>query len=160
MEFRKMRRFKQEISRDECLDVLETEKRAVLSVNGDGGYPYGVPINYVLDRDSGKIYFHGAKSGHKLDAVKNNNKVCLTVCEQGEQREDWSYYARSVVVFGRIRIIDDIFESTLRVRAMARKYYPADAENEIEADISRNIGRMYMFEITPDHISGKLVHEK
>ncbi|MBQ1545964.1 MAG: pyridoxamine 5'-phosphate oxidase family protein [Clostridia bacterium] len=155
-----MRRFKQEISQDECTRLLETEKRAVLAVNGDGGYPYAMTINYYYDRDSGKIYFHGAKSGHKLDAIKNNNKICLTVCEQGQQRDDWSYYARSVIVFGKIRIIEDVFESTLRVRELAKKYYPADSESEIEESISRHIGQMYMFEISPEHISGKLVHEK
>ncbi len=160
MDFRKMRRFKQKLSPDECAEVLLKERRGVLCVNGEGGYPYGLPINYFYDQGSGKIYFHCAKEGHKLDAMKADSKVCFTVCEQGEQREDWSYYARSVIVFGRACLVDDMFEAISLVRRLAQKYYPEDAADEIEEDIGRNSPRMQMVKITPDHISGKLVHEK
>lgn len=155
-----MRRIKQQITEEECLGVLAKEKRGILAVNGDGGYPYAVPINFFCDTKTGRIYFHGAKSGHKLDAVKADDKVCFTVCEQGTQIEDWSYHARSVVIFGRIKIIEDHFEAIDYVRKMAHKYYPEGSDKEIERDIEKNGGRMLMFEIIPDHMTGKLVHEK
>ena len=65
--FRKMRRFKQQLSEEECLEILKTAKRGVLAVLGDEGYPYAVPLDFVYE--DGKIYFHCAKEGHKLDAI-------------------------------------------------------------------------------------------
>ena len=73
MEFRQMRRFKQAASQEECEAVLAAAPRGVLAVHGENGYPYGLPINYVYA--GGKIYFHCAKAGHKLDAVRANDKV-------------------------------------------------------------------------------------
>ena len=68
--FRKMRRFKQELSKEECMEILKNEPRGVLSVLGDDGYPYGMPVTHWYNEKNGKIYFHGAKSGHKIDAIK------------------------------------------------------------------------------------------
>jgi len=73
--FRKMRRFKQELSKEECMEILKNEPRGVLSVLGDDGYPYGMPVTHWYNEKNGKIYFHGAKSGHKIDAIKNCDKV-------------------------------------------------------------------------------------
>ena len=163
MEFRKMRRFKQELSREECFDILKAEKRGVLAVIGDGGYPYAVTVNYFLDEESGRIYFHSAKEGHKRDALNADDKACFTVCEQGEQREDWSYHTRSVVVFGRVRTVSDRAEAVSLVRRLAYKYYPTETEadrSSIEADIEKNSPRMDMLELIPEHITGKRVHEK
>ncbi len=162
MEFRKMRRFKQQLEYGECLEVLKNEKRGVLAVNGEGGYPYALTINYFIDEESGRIYFHSAKTGHKIDAVKADDRVCFTVCEQGEQREDWSYHTRSVIVFGRVRLIENYEEAVSLVRRLAYKYYPTDEQTklEIEEDIKKNAPRVQMIELTPEHITGKRVHEK
>ena len=56
-----MRRFKQQLSEEECLEILKTAKRGVLAVLGDEGYPYAVPLDFVYE--DGKIYFHCAKQG-------------------------------------------------------------------------------------------------
>ena len=77
--FREMRRFKQQLSEEECRHILKTEKRGVLAVNGDGGYPYTIPINYIYEEESGKIYFHGAKEGHKIDALLRDPKASFCV---------------------------------------------------------------------------------
>lgn len=79
--FRKMRRFTQQVSQDECIKILKDEKRAALSVIGENGYPYTVPINFYYDEAENKIYFHGAKQGHKIEAIQKCNKVCLTTVE-------------------------------------------------------------------------------
>lgn len=71
--FRKMRRYRQQLSQEETISILKSGKTAVLGVLGDDGYPYTVPINYVYA--DGKIYFHGAKSGHKIDAIKRCGRV-------------------------------------------------------------------------------------
>ena len=44
--FRELTRKAKAATREECLRLLETEKRGVLSVLGDDGYPSGVPINH------------------------------------------------------------------------------------------------------------------
>lgn len=74
--FRKMRRIKNEIAIEEAKALLKNNKRAAFSVNGDGGYPYTIPINFYYDEDENKIYFHSAKKGHKIDSIIKNDKVC------------------------------------------------------------------------------------
>ncbi len=88
--FRKMRRFKQQISDSECIEILKNTKRGVLSIIGDDGYPYGLPMNHWYCEEDGKIYFHGAKEGHKIDAVKACDKVSYCVYDEGYRREgEW-----------------------------------------------------------------------
>ena len=86
--FRKMRRFKQELSKEECMEILKNEPRGVLSVLGDDGYPYGMPVTHWYNEKNGKIYFHGAKSGHKIDAIKNCDKVSFCVYDKGYRKEN------------------------------------------------------------------------
>ncbi|MBP5603962.1 MAG: pyridoxamine 5'-phosphate oxidase family protein, partial [Ruminiclostridium sp.] len=106
-----------------CVRILDEEKRAVLSVNGDDGYPYAVPINFWYDSEADKIYFHCAKSGHKLDAMTRDDKVCFTVYNTGYQKEDWSYYVTSVIVFGRARVMTDEAVMREKIRKFGLKYY-------------------------------------
>ncbi len=154
--FREMRRFRQAVSRDECEKILREEKRAVLSVNGDDGYPYAVPINFLYD--DGKIYFHCAKAGHKLDAMLQDDKVCFTVHDSGYRKDDWSYYVTSVVVFGRARVMDDDTEMREKIKRFGMKYYPT--EQEVDEEIRKDAARVNFVEITIEHMTGKLVHEK
>ena len=67
--FRKMRRFKQQITDEQCIEVLMNAKRGVLSLIGEDGYPYGLPINQWYCEEDGKLYFHGAKEGHKIETI-------------------------------------------------------------------------------------------
>ncbi|MCC8151622.1 MAG: pyridoxamine 5'-phosphate oxidase family protein [Lachnospiraceae bacterium] len=106
--FRDMRRCKQLISDNECREILRSEKRGVLSVIGDDGYPYGVPINFYYDEDENILYFHGAKQGHKIDAIKNCGKVSFTTWNSGLQKDgDWAFYITSVIVMGTAELVDD-----------------------------------------------------
>ena len=156
--FRPMRRTKQEVSREECVRILTDEKRAVLSVNGDDGYPYGVPVNFWYDAEADRIYFHCAKSGHKLDAMTANDKVCFTVWNSGCQKEDWSYYVTSVIVFGRARVMTDETEMREKIRKFGMKYYPS--AEEVDEEIRKDFARVNFIEISIDHMTGKLMHEK
>lgn len=158
MMFRPMRRTKQEISREECIKLLTEEKRAVLSVIGDDGYPYGVPINFYYDPDTDKIYFHCAKAGHKLDAMLADDKVCFTVYNTGYHKDDWSYFVTSVIVFGRAKVMTD--ESLMRekIKLFGMKYYPT--AEEVDEEIRKDFARVNFIEISIDHMTGKLVHEK
>ena len=99
--FREMRRFKQQLSEEECLEVLRTEKRGAFAVIGEEGYPYATPLNFYYNDEDGKLYFHGALQGHRLDSIRENNKVCFTTWDQGYIEEgDWAYYVKSVIVRG------------------------------------------------------------
>lgn len=106
--FRKMRRFKQQITNEECIEILKAEPRGVLSVLGDDGYPYGVPLDHWHSEKDGKLYFHCAKEGHKLDAISNCDKASYCVMDKGYRKEgEWALNIKSVIVFGRIHIVID-----------------------------------------------------
>ncbi len=156
--FRPLRRFRQEAEKEECIKILTEEKRAVLAVNGDDGYPYAVPINFFYDSSNGRIYFHCAKTGHKLDAMLKDDKVCFTVYNTGYQKEDWSYYVTSVVVFGRARVMDNEDEKREKIRLFGMKYYPS--EPDVDEEIRKDFDRVNLIEITVEHMTGKHVHEK
>ncbi len=156
--FRKMRRFKQQISNEECIELLKNEKRGVLSVIGENGYPYGIPLNHFYDEKDGKLYFHGAKEGHKLDAIKACNKVCYTVFDKGYRREgEWALNVKSVVVFGEIALVSDAEKAKEICTELCRKF--TDDEEYLEYEIKNSLPRVQCLELTPQHITGKLVNE-
>ncbi len=158
--FREMRRFKQQVSDDECKKILTEENRGTFSVIGDNGYPYTIPINFYYDETDHKIYFHGAKEGHKVDAINQCNKVCFTTWNQGFKKEGhWEWNVTSVVVFGRVALVTDRTVIEDRLRKLAIKYYPT--EDEVEEEMSSSsANRVQMYAIEIEHMTGKLVNEK
>ena len=102
MEFREMRRKRQQLSDAECVGILENATSGTLALQGDGGYPYAVPISYV--HADGKLYFHSALKGHKVDAIRGCDKASFCVIEQDEVHgEEYTTYFRSVVADERSR---------------------------------------------------------
>ncbi|GMO03118.1 hypothetical protein LSA36186_13670 [Lachnoanaerobaculum sp. JCM 36186] len=83
MEFRAMRRLKQQLSKEECFEILRSAPRGVIAMNGENGYPYAVTINQYFDETEGRIYFHGALQGLKVDLLGKDNKVCFTTTDEG-----------------------------------------------------------------------------
>lgn len=157
--FRTMRRFKQAVSEVECKKILTEEKRGTFSVIGDDGYPYSLPINFYYDEKENRIYFHGAKQGHKVDAIKNCDKVCFTTWNTGFKKEGcWEWNVTSVIVFGRAKLIEDRQITEDRSRKLALKYYPT--KEEVEEEIALGIDRVQLFAIDIEHMTGKLVNEK
>lgn len=152
--FREMRRKKQALSQEECASVLFRGTSGVLALSGDDGYPYAVPISYVFDGK--RLYFHSAKSGHKLDAVRHNPKASFCVIDKDQVvPEAYTSYFRSVIVFGTIRIVEDEQEKYRAIEKLAVKYAPDDtAENRREA-IAREWTPLCMLEMTIDHLTGK-----
>ena len=61
--FRDLLRKKQQLSPEECKEILREEVRGVLAVNGDGGYPYAMPMNHYYNECDGCIYFHCGRTG-------------------------------------------------------------------------------------------------
>ena len=158
--FREMRRFQQQISEEECIRIIMEQPRGVLSVLGDDDYPYGIPLDHWYSEENGKLYFHCAQAGHKLDAVRKHDKVSYCVMDQGFRKEgDWALNISSVVVFGRMRIIDDT-EDDLRRRVapgLCRKFTDDDAF--LQKELTYALPRAAFMELTPEHMTGKLVNE-
>ena len=154
--FRKMRRVQQQLSEQECVDVLASAPRGVLAVHGEDGYPYAFPMNYIyLDE---KIYFHGAKAGHKLDALASDNRVSFCVMDEGfRKNEEWALNIKSVVIFGCVKKIDSSRENGEIVRQIGLKYYPT--AEDVEKEIHKAGTHVQILELSIDHMTGKLVNE-
>lgn len=151
---REMRRKKQLLSHDECINVLLKGTSGVLAVLGDDDYPYAVPMSYVYDNE--KIYFHCAKVGHKLDAIKNHSKVSFCVIDQDHiVPEEYTTYFRSVIVFGKARILTDRNEINQSIKILAKKYHPTDTKQHRDEMIDKEIQAMCMFVIEIDLMTGK-----
>ncbi|MBQ9802854.1 MAG: pyridoxamine 5'-phosphate oxidase family protein [Clostridia bacterium] len=156
--FRELVRKNRQVPQEECIDLLTKEKRGVLSVNGDNGYPYATPMNHIYHAEDGCIYFHCGKIGHRLDALKRSDKVSFCVFEQGYRNEgEWAYNVRSVVVFGRVEIIDDMNKIVCITTELCRKFTSDEAY--IRNEIANYGEATLLLKLTPEHICGKLVTE-
>jgi nitroimidazol reductase NimA-like FMN-containing flavoprotein (pyridoxamine 5'-phosphate oxidase superfamily) len=156
--FRELIRKDKELPFDECIKILTSEKRGVLSVLGDNGYPYGMPMNHFYNEDDGFIYFHCGNSGHRLDSLKNHNKVSFCVYDSGSQKENhWALNFNSVIIFGYIEIIEDktlIKEITTK---LSHKF--TQDENYIQTEIKSALHRTLLLKLNIEHICGKSVIE-
>ena len=156
--FRKMRRLKQQISEAECKEVLKNTKRGVLSLIGDDGYPYGIPIDHWFCEEDGKIYFHGAKEGHKIDAIKACDKVSYCVYDDGYRREgEWALNIKSVIIFGRISFVEEEEKAREVCTELVRKF--TDDEEYLKNELETAFPRVQCLVLEPEHMTGKLVNE-
>ena len=152
--FREMRRKRQALTREACEAVLCRRTCGVLALSGDDGYPYAVPISYVYDGE--RIYFHSARAGHKLDAVRREPKASFCVIDQDQiVPAEYTTYFRSVIAFGRIRVLEDEGEKRVAIEKLAGKYAPEDSPENRRQAIDREWKPLCMLEMTIDHLSGK-----
>lgn len=158
MMFREMRRKKQALSAVECIAILNRGSSGVLALAGDDNYPYAVPISYVFD--GSRIYFHCAKSGHKLDAIRRNGKASFCVIDQDQVvAQEYTTYFKSVIVFGSIRIVEDEQLKRTAIERLAVKYAPdADAAGR-SAAIAHAWERLCILELHIAHMTGKAAIE-
>ncbi len=156
--FRKMTRYRQQLDAAECVSILKKEKRGVLSLIGDGGYPYGVPINHFYCEEDGKIYFHSGMSGHKVDAIRACPKASFCVYDEGFRKEgEWALNIKSVIVFGKIEFIEDRSVIYGIAAKLSRKF--TDDEKYIARELEKSGPATLMFALVPEHITGKIVNE-
>lgn len=156
--FRELARKNKAISREECLTLLKNEPRGVLSVLGDDEYPYGMPMNHFYNEADGKIYFHCGKVGHRLDSLKNHDKVSFCVYDAGYRNEgEWALNVKSVIVFGRIKVVDDMARIVDISRALSHKF--TQDEEYISREIEKYAKGTLLLELTPEHMCGKMVTE-
>lgn len=151
--FREMRRKKQMLSKEETLEILNRNTSGVLSVMGDDGYPYGVPVSYVYDE--GRIYIHSAKSGHKADGVRNYPKACFTVIDMDRVvPEEYTTYFRSAIAFGKVGLVTEEEEKIKSLHLLGEKYNPGDEKGRMET-IRKSGSRTEVIVFKVEHLSGK-----
>lgn len=156
--FREITRKKQALSTEECIEILKSEPRGVLSLIGDEGYPYGVPMNYYYCEDDGHIYFHSGKSGHKIDAMRDCDKASFCVYDSGYRNEgEWALNIKSVIVFGKIHIVEDFDEAMDICRKLSYKF--TSDSDYIEKEVEQYGKNTLCFKLIPEHITGKRIKE-
>ncbi len=154
--FREMRRKKQALCMAECESILEKATSGVLATAGECGYPYAVPLSFRYDQANQKLYFHCAKSGHKLDAIQNNSKVSFCVIDRDDViPEKYTTHFKSVIVFGTIRIMDEEADVADAIEKLALKYAPNDTKANRRQYLAAYAAQMHMLELTAEHITGK-----
>lgn len=156
--FRELTRKKKQITNEECIEILKNEKRGVLSVLGDEGYPYGMPMNHFYNEKDGNIYFHSGKEGHRPDAIKKCDKVSFCVYDKGYINEgEWALNIKSVIVFGRIEVVEDLDKIIDITRKLSYKFTNDTAY--IENEIKLYADKTHLLKLTVEHMCGKLVAE-
>lgn len=151
--FRQMRRHRQQLSEEESIGILQNATAGTLALLGDNDYPYAVPISYVYD--GGRLYFHSALSGHKVNAIRKCDKASFCVIDQDEVHpEKYTTFFRSVIAFGRIRIIDDETEKLETARMLGNRYNP-NQEEALQEELQKSLSRMLMLRFDIEHLTGK-----
>ena len=152
--FREMRRNRQLLAPEECEAVLTGGTSGVLALSGDDDYPYAVPLSYAYV--DGKILFHCATAGHKMDAIARNSKASFCVIDADQViPEKYTTAYRSVIVFGKIRILTDDKEKKDAIEKLAIRFYPEDTAKGRNDEIERFYGRLCVLELSIDHMTGK-----
>ena len=156
-EFRPLARIRQQLPDDECVEILKNQKRGVLSINGENGYPYGMPLNHFYE--DGYLYFHGGRFGHKVDAMRKDKRASYCVYDEGYRNEgEWYLNIRSVIVFGQIEFIEDKEKIIEISRKLSYKF--TEDDRYIEEEIEKSLEKTLMFALKIEHMTGKIVKEK
>ena len=156
--FRILTRKKQKMTEKECIEVLANEKRGVLAVNGDDGYPYAMPMNHFYNESDGCIYFHCGKKGYRADCLERSNKVSFCVYDNGYRSNgQWALNVKSVIVFGTMEHVYD--EDMIRDITYRLSLKFTGDEQYIENEIKQSIKATVLLKLNVQNMCGKLVNE-
>ncbi|MBR5914613.1 MAG: pyridoxamine 5'-phosphate oxidase family protein [Selenomonadaceae bacterium] len=156
--FREMRRIKCKLSDETAEKILLEGFYGILALSGENNYPYAVPINYAYA--DGKIYFHSATTGHKIDAIKNNPKASFCVVDKHEVvAEEFTSYYSSVIAFGKMRIADNDEEKILGLKLLAEKYSPNESYEHRDKEIYGKLNALVVPVLEIEHLTGKAARE-
>ena len=151
--FRKMRRFGQQLPQAEAESILTGATSGVLALLGDEDYPYAVPMSHVYS--DGKLYFHSAPAGHKVDAARRGGKASFCVIASDDLLpEKLTTLYTSVIVFGRIRIVEDDAEKLSAIRLIGSRFAPGHMDKG-EAEIQESWNRLTLLALDIEHMTGK-----
>lgn len=152
-----MRRKKQQMTDSESIAILNIASSGTLALCGDDGYPYAVPLSYVYK--DGKIFFHFAQEGHKFDSIRRGNKASFCVIEKDEViPQSLTTHYRSVIVFGRIRLLEDEAAIKSALECLGDKYSPGYTERT-QLAIARQLKNVAIAELVIEHMTGKQAAE-
>jgi uncharacterized protein len=155
--FREMRRKGQQLSDAETIGILLSCTSGVLAVSGDDDYPYAVPLSFAYRE--GKLLLHCAYAGHKIESITKHNKVSFCVIERDQVvPEEFTTYYRSVIVFGRARILTEDSEKKDALAYLLAKYSPDHMAARL-AGVERELPGVCVVEITVEHMTGKAADE-
>ena len=159
---RPMRRSKQQLSAAACREILARGRECVLALaasDSTDGFPYAVPVNYALREDpDGTLHLlvHCAPTGAKLDAIAADPRVSVCVIDRADVvPEKFTTYFRSVIAFGRARLVEDDAARKAALSALAAKYCPEVPAKQADAEIARFFPRTAIIDVTLEHVSGK-----
>ena len=139
-QFRGMRRKRQQLSEEESISILRKSTAGTLALLGDG---------------DGRLYFHSAMSGHKIDAIRNCDKASFCVIAKDDvQPEKYTTFFRSVIAFGRIHIVEDDAEKLETARLFGNRYNP-NHEEALQKELEQGLSRMLMIRFDIEHLTGK-----
>lgn len=148
-----MRRSKQLVSNEETQKILAKGITLTLALQGNEPYPYAVPVNYVWEENH--LYFHCAKEGHKMEAMKHNPYVSFSIIDKEEIiPEKYTTYFRSVIGFGKAHLVEDKEEIVHALRLLVLKYSPNYVQ-EGEVEINSSLDHVQIIRIDIDEVSGK-----
>lgn len=149
-----MRRKNQALETRQIEEILERGTAGTLALIDEQGAPYAVPLSYVWHR--GRLYFHSAREGHKVQAIRANPAASFCVIDQDQVvPERYTTYYRSVIVFGTLALVEDPALALEAIQALGRRYAPAREEQALAAEIAQNQGKFLVIELTPQRITGK-----
>lgn len=149
---RKMRRFKQMLERAECDNILAKATNGVLSLIDTDGAPYGVPMSFVYDGND-SIYLHSAVHGHKIDCIHHDRRCSFAVVAQDlVVPEEFTTYFRSVIVTGKIVLLDGEEEIHKGLIMLGDKYSPGIYSGE---EIAKSLDHVVVMRLDIDSMTGK-----
>lgn len=153
MEFREMRRKRQQLPEEDCLAILKKATAGTLALLGDNDYPYAVPISFVYDNNC--LFFHSAVAGHKIDAINKHDKASFCIIDKDDiHGDEYTTYFRSVIAFGKIQIVSDASEKLYATKLLGRKYNP-NQEEALQEEIKKAFSRMVIIRLDIEHLTGK-----
>lgn len=153
--FREMRRKKQLLPNEETVSIINQATCAVVGVIGDDGYPYTFPISHAFDMENNKIYFHSAKSGHKIDAINDEPKVSFSIIGKDDVvSAEYTTYFKSVQGFGKAYIVEDDKERARAFRLLAEKFCKADM-GRLDEIMVNEAPNATVVAVEVEHMTGK-----
>ena len=157
--FRQVARTRQALDNHACKELLKHTKRGVLSVIGDFGYPYGMPLNHYYDEEDQTLYFHSGLKGHRNDALRANPKASFCAMDEGYYKEgDWALTFNCVIVFGTVFTVEESEKRLDIIRKLSAKF--TSDTDYVEDEIRRLDKATLVYGLKIQHMTGKTVHEQ
>lgn len=148
---------KHQLTTEQIEQLLERATVGRIATNGEDGYPYIVPVHFVVIE--GNIYIHGLIKGSKISNLIKDSKVCFEVDEMdeiilpsNEDPCDTNTAYESVIIFGTAEMVED---RELKVRVLddvVAKYASEVATLSFPEKMMKATG---VIEITPVTTTGK-----